>query len=45
MPMPKNLSAYDDVRQLADTLVARKSAATLTFDTSAQATRFRQRFY
>lgn len=45
MPMPKNLSAYDDVRQLADTCLAKRTAATLSFSTSAQATRFRQRFY
>ena len=45
MPLPQTLNSYADVKRVADSVIANGCGASLTFDSSAQATRWRQRFY
>jgi len=45
MPLPRQLAAFNDVKQLIDSCINQRSEATLNFPSSSAKTRFRQRFY
>jgi hypothetical protein len=45
MPLPTTVTAYNDVRSIADSAIRHGSGAMLEFPSRAEAIRFRQRFY